>query len=133
MEFAEDSPFYRALATRYDLERETEAIEIVDAHPEIVQLEWAGPDKQGQPFVRGATLLHYAANDGKLSLMKDLVRRGADVNACKANWFRSVLSWAANNARLDAMAWLLEHGACSQSPRCPSRRRLGRIELWVGS
>ncbi|MEM7383477.1 MAG: ankyrin repeat domain-containing protein [Verrucomicrobiota bacterium] len=106
-----DSPFYRALATKYDPNREKEALEILEAHPEIATLEWPGPDEGGQPFIKGSTLLHYAANDGKLRLMARLVELGADVNASKANWYRSVLAWAGNNARLDAIAWLLEHGA----------------------
>ena len=73
-----DSPFYRALDTKYDPDREDEALEILEANPEIATLEWDGPDKGGQPFVKGSTLLHYAANDGKLKLMKRLVDLGAD-------------------------------------------------------
>lgn len=111
MEYSNDSPFYRALDTKYEMSREQEAIEIVRANPEIALLEWPGPDDRGNPFVKGATLLHYAANDGKLELMKLLVESGADVNASNAEWHRSVLGWAANNARLDAMEWLLENGA----------------------
>jgi len=109
--FQPDSPFYRALATKYDAERENEALDILESNPSLATLEWPGPDEGGQPFVRGATLLHYAANDGKLLLMKRLVELGADINASSANWFRSVLAWAANNARLDAIDWLLENGA----------------------
>ena len=110
-----ESPFYRALATKYDPERENEALEILEANPEIAALEWPGPDDSGQPFIKGATLLHYAANDGKLRLMARLVELGADVNASNANWYRSVLSWAGNNARLGAIAWLLEQGADPKS------------------
>lgn len=109
--FEPDSPFYRALATKYVPEREDEALKILEASPEIATLEWPGPDEGGQPFISGSTLLHYAANDGKLKLMARLVELGANVNASNANWYRSVLSWAANNARLDAIAWLLENGA----------------------
>lgn len=111
MEYASDSAFYRALDTKYEMTREKEAIEIVQANPEIARLEWPGPDKRGTPFVKGSTLLHYAANDGKLELMKLLVEKGADVNASNAGWFRSVLGWAANNARLKAIGWLLDQGA----------------------
>jgi ankyrin repeat protein len=105
------TPFEAALSTKYDPKREAEAMEIVDKHPEIATMAWEGDDTGGQPFVRGATLLHYAANDGKLELMKLLVEHGADVNAEDANWYRSVLAWAANNARLEAILWLLDHGA----------------------
>jgi hypothetical protein len=37
--------------------------------------------------------------------------RGADVNASNACWYRSVLAWAANNARLEAVRLLLARGA----------------------
>lgn len=104
------SPFERLLSTRYDSDREREAIRILDDHPELAVMQWEGPDEHGKPFVRGSTALHYAANDGKLALMERLVELGADVNASEANWYRSVLSWAANNARLTAIDWLLDHG-----------------------
>jgi len=111
MQYSEDTPFYRLLATKYDSAREQEAIDILENHPEIAKLEWPGPDHNGQPFVQGSTALHYAANDGKLQLAARLVEFGADVNASNACWFRSVLSWAANNARADTIRFLLERGA----------------------
>jgi ankyrin repeat protein len=115
MQFTPDTPFYRLLATRYDAAREQEAIEILAGSPEIATLEWPGPDNKGQPFVKGSAALHYAANDGKLALVAKLVELGADVNASNANWFRSVLSWAANNARTETIKFLLDHGASPQS------------------
>lgn len=111
MPYAEDTPFYQLLATKYDADREEEAIEILNEHPDIARLEWPGPDSQGQPFVIGSTALHYAANDGKLRLIRRLIECGADVNASSACWFRSVLSWASNNARLEAVRFLLAQGA----------------------
>src|SRR5213593_2831280 len=104
-------PLYQLLATKYDAEREREAIDILDHHPEIAKLEWPGPDHKGQPFVKGSTALHYAANDGKLRLVRRLIEYGADVNASNARWFRSVLSWAANNARVETITFLFAHGA----------------------
>lgn len=115
MQYPEDTPFYRLLATKYDAGREQEAIDILEKAPEIAQLEWPGPDRSGHPFVKGSTALHYAANDGKLGLVRKLVEFGADVNATNACWFRSVLSWAANNARIEAMKLLLAIGAKSNS------------------
>jgi uncharacterized protein len=115
MPYAESSPFYQLLATKYEADPEQEAIEILNEHPEIAQLEWPGPDSKGQPFVKGSTALHYAANDGKLRLIRRLVECGADVNASNACWFRSVLSWAANNARLETIRFLLEQGARADS------------------
>ena len=47
--------------------------------------------------------------------MQKLIELNADVNADKANWYRSVLSWAANNARLDAIRLLLDSGASATS------------------
>ncbi|HZJ13573.1 MAG TPA: ankyrin repeat domain-containing protein [Chthoniobacteraceae bacterium] len=110
MPYGEDTPFHQLLATKYTGEREDEAIEILEKHPEIAQLEWPGPDSDGQPFVKGSTALHYAANDGKLRLARRLIECGADVNASNACWFRSVLSWAANNARIETIKFLLERG-----------------------
>jgi ankyrin repeat protein len=111
MQYAADTPFYQLLATKYDADLEQEAIETLDQHPELAQLEWPGPDSHGQPFVRGSTALHYAANDGKLRLARRLIECGADVNAANACWFRSVLSWASNNARVEMIRFLLEHGS----------------------
>ena len=111
MRYTEDSPFYRLLATRYDPGREQEAIEILEQTPKLARLEWPGPDAKGQPFVQGSTALHYAANDGKLALVRKLIEFGADVNASNAAWFRSVLAWAANNARVETIHVLLAHGA----------------------
>lgn len=115
MKFEPESAFYRLLNTKYDSEREREAIEILDANPELATIVWPGPDERGQPFVKGATALHYAANDGKQELVGRLLEFGADVNASEACWFRSVLSWAANNARIDCIRQLLDAGASPTS------------------
>lgn len=115
MRYPESSPFHQILATKYDMDREDEALQILEAHPEVARATWPGPDVEGKPFIKGSTVLHYAANDAKLRLMARLVELGADVNASEANWFRSVLSWAANNARLDAIRWLLKSGARADS------------------
>ena len=108
MRYPEDSPFHLLLATRYDPAREQEAIDLLDRHPELARLEWPGPETT---FIPGSTALHYAANDGKLQLVRQLIAHGADVNASNAHWFRSVLAWAANNARLETIRILLAHGA----------------------
>ena len=110
LQYGEQTPFHQLLTTKYEREREDEAIEILEKHPEIAQLEWPGPDSEGQPFVKGSTALHYAANDGKLRLARRLIECGADVDASNACWFRSVLSWAANNARIETIEFLLERG-----------------------
>ena len=115
MQYDEDSPFYKLLATKYKEEEEDLGIAIVESHPEIATLEWPGPDEEGQPFIKGSTALHYAANDGKDRLVLKLLEYGADINASNANWYRSVLSWAANNARIRTIRLLLEKGAAPGS------------------
>lgn len=111
MQYDDNSPFYKLLATKYEKEEEAFGITIIEAHPEIAKLMWPGPDEQGQPFVKGSTALHYAANDGKDQLVLKLLEYGADINASGAQWYRSVLSWAANNARISTIQLLLENGA----------------------
>lgn len=101
------TPFARLLSTRYDPEREPEALQLLDQFPDLARQEW----RDGDPFIEGSTALHYAANDGKLRLIERLLDLGADVNASGAHWFRSVLSWAANNARIEAVQLLLSRGA----------------------
>lgn len=111
MQYDDSSPFYKLLATKYKKEDEVLGIAIVEAHPEIAKLTWPGPDEQGQPFVKGSTALHYAANDGKDQLALKLLEHGSDINASDAHWYRSVLSWAANNAQISTIRLLLENGA----------------------
>ena len=111
MQYDDNSPFYKLLAMKYKEDEETFGITIVEAHPEVAKLAWPGPDKQGQPFVKGSTALHYAANDGKDQLVLKLLEHGSDINASDAHWYRSVLSWAANNARISTIRLLLENGA----------------------
>lgn len=111
MQYDENSPFYKLLATKYKMEEEALGIAIVESHPAVAKLEWPGPDAQGQPFVKGSTALHYAVNDGKDRLVLKLLEYGADINASRAHWYRSVLSWAANNARISTIHLLLENGA----------------------
>ena len=125
--YQENAPFYRLLATKYDQEKEIIGIQILKDHPQIATLEWPGPDKQGSPVVRGSTALHYAANDGKLNLIRELVHFGADVNACNASWYWSVFSWVANNVRVEAIRLLLNLGASANSLHCL------HVAAWGGS
>jgi ankyrin repeat protein len=113
---AKDDPFARLMSTKYNPDREDEAIAILKEHPQIAKQMWDGPSDNGRPFVTGSTALHYAANDGKLRLVKLLIDSGADVNAHQARWYATPLSWAANNARLEAIELLLAHGADVNGP-----------------
>lgn len=106
---SEASPLYLLLDTRYDDSREAEALDILVRHPEIATLEWDDPSHE--KLVMGSTPLHYAANDGRIQLMTELINLGADPNVCKAQWYATPLSWAANNARVEAMHYLLDQGA----------------------
>jgi ankyrin repeat protein len=115
MTYDENSPFYQLLNTKYDPTLENRAIALVEAHPEIATFQWPGPSDHGQPFVTGATALHYAANDGKNNLVLKLLQFGADSNASDAQWYRSVLSWAANNAHVSTIRLLLQRGADPRS------------------
>ena len=111
MQFETDSPFYKLLATKGIADQEERAIGILENHKEIATLVWPGPDADGRPFVRGSTALHYAAIDGKDRLAYKLIDLGADVNACDALWYRSVLSWAANGGHCSTLKLLLSNGA----------------------
>ena len=111
MQYDDNSQFYKLLATKYKKEEEALGVAIVEAYPEVAKLAWLGPDEQGQPFVKGSTALHYAANDGKDQLVLKLLEHGSDINASGAHWYRSVLSWAGNNARISTVRLLLENGA----------------------
>ncbi|MCG8409218.1 MAG: ankyrin repeat domain-containing protein [Phycisphaerales bacterium] len=126
-QFDENSPFFRLLAAKYDPDLETAAIGIVERHPELARLEWPGPDNGGKPFVTGSTALHYAANDGKDRLVLKRLELGADPNASNAQWYRSVLSWAANNARLSTIK--LQHGG---DPRHSENRTPLRVAMESG-
>ena len=48
---------------------------------------------------------------GKINLSFKLLEYGSEINASDAQWYRSVLSWAANNARISTIQLLLEKGA----------------------
>jgi len=116
VQYAPDTPLYRLLATRYEPDREQVAITILDQSPELARLEWPGPDRNGQPFVQRSSALHYVADDGKLALVRKLIECGADVNASNARRFRSVLSWGANNARMQAISLLFTPGPTRSMP-----------------
>ncbi len=68
-------PLYRLLNTKYDPDREDEIVAVLKQYPELAVSVWQGPGKGGKPFVVGSTPLHYAANDGKLRLMRWLAHR----------------------------------------------------------
>lgn len=115
MRYGLDSPFYKLLSTYGTAEKEDAALDILRVHKEIATFIWPGPDAGGLPFRIGSTALHYAAMDGKDRLVYALLDQGADVNACDAAWYRSVLSWAAFNGHCSTIRLLLSHGAFPKS------------------
>ena len=52
-----------------------------------------------------------ATGHAEINFVTRLIELGSDVNAAEANWFRSVLSWAANNAMISTLKLLLACGA----------------------
>ncbi|WP_341815922.1 ankyrin repeat domain-containing protein [Wolbachia endosymbiont (group B) of Idaea biselata] len=68
-------------------------------------------------------LLHYAAIDGRLSIIEYLIKKGADVNACGGKYDVKPLHYAAMNGHLNIVEKLIEEGAnvnacdkCGTSP-----------------
>lgn len=57
---------------------------ILDGHPELVH----------QHDQSGATALHYAAFEGRRSIAKKLIERGADVNAADGRYGATPAGWA---------------------------------------
>ena len=115
MRFDPESPFYRTLEACGRVEGEDLALQLVYDHREVAKLIWPGPEANGRPFRIGSTVLHYAALSGYDRLAYALLDEGADVNACDAAWYRSVLSWAAFNAHCSTLKLLLSHGANPKS------------------
>jgi ankyrin repeat protein len=55
--------------------------------------------------------LHVAAEYGLSNAITLLMNRGVDVNAVDGKYFRSAISWAAENAHAESVELLLDHGA----------------------
>jgi ankyrin repeat protein len=77
-----------------------EIIRILDEHPEALHF-----DTPMGPW------LHMAASAGEVPILKELVRRGVDVNARGGTFKSNALHMAANEGRLDAVKYLLEAGS----------------------
>ena len=61
--------------------------------------------------VEGLTVLHYAAHNGSLDIIKFLVENGADISAQDYEQSRSVIHFAAENGDIECIKYLTEHGA----------------------
>jgi len=64
------------------------------------------------PDTHGTTALGHAAGKGLKDMVKDLLEKGADVNAGK----KPPLVWATGNNHLECMDILFKYGASNQSP-----------------
>jgi uncharacterized protein len=77
-----------------------EVIRLLDAHSEALQMM--------TPF---GTWLHVAASNGQLAIVKELVRRGIDVNARGGIAKGNALHRAATDGHYEAVKYLLEAGS----------------------
>ncbi len=64
----------------------------------------------------GMTPLMWAAQEGHLSLVKQLVDSGADVNAVHSKWGCSVLGFASEQLHPDIVKYLIDKGAKVDTP-----------------
>lgn len=82
---------------------------ILDAHPEAIHTR--GP--------HDTTLLHAAAERGRIDVVDELLERGADLEAETA-WGHTAFEWAANMNQRDTALHLRERGA-------------GRADVWLAA
>ena len=83
------------------------ALKKLSKHPKYALMTWQGKEK----WIPGSTALHWAAHAGHLTLVKQLIELGADVNAGEADWWSRPLDWAADSAQWEVAAYLIEKGA----------------------
>ena len=78
--------------------------------------KWSGFDGDGDfkkgniPFYSGSTLMHFAAADDRLDVMKWLKEQGEDVNA-ENNYTETPMYIASIYGNLEIMKWLKDQGA----------------------
>jgi uncharacterized protein len=77
-----------------------EVIQLLDAHPGAIHYD--------TPM---GSWLHMAASDGQLPIVKELVKRGIDVNARGGTFKTNALYFAVNYGHLDVVKYLLEAGS----------------------
>ncbi|KAK3293095.1 ankyrin repeat-containing domain protein [Chaetomium fimeti] len=88
-----------------------------------------GADINAPPAAfRGITALQGAAISGGLLLAKELILRGADVNAPAAFCGRTALQGAAEHGRLDMVQLLLNAGATTHGDACTRAIELAEVE-----
>jgi ankyrin repeat protein len=73
--------------------------------------ELATGESQRQGVLAGATPLHWAAHRDHVRLCTRLLEPGADVNAHRAQWWRTPLARAADAGCVAAVGLLLDRGA----------------------
>jgi ankyrin repeat protein len=63
------------------------------------------------PWIGGLTALHFAAREGHIDTVEELVRAGADVNIVAASDNMSVITMAIINGQFDMAKFLIDRGA----------------------
>ena len=133
----ENDPFYKLLATKYDQEKEALGIQILNDHSQIATLEWVGPDEQGNPFVRGSTALHYAANNARVDTIHLLLSLGASANSLDclhaAAWGGSARGEGKEDQYAAVLKILVEAGANPNDSRHYKNRTPLKIALESGN
>ena len=85
---------------------ERTAQELLEQQPEL-----AIGESLRDGVLRGATPLHWAAHRNLTDFCERLIQSGADVNARRAQWWRTSLAWAADAGCTEAVELLLRNGA----------------------
>ena len=111
----------RVLAVRM-LSREGADLDAVTNVTEIIKREYRYIEKQKErniryegaknpPVMGGMTALHFAAREGHLAVVRELVEGGANVNQVNAADEMSALTSAIINGNFDMAKFLVDHGA----------------------
>jgi len=83
---------------------------------EQVKTEIEGGREVDSKDIAGQTALMYAAETGRMEVIKYLVSKGANVNARSQGYHYTALMYAASGNRLEALEYLIARGAEIDAP-----------------